>query len=657
MPLDAPARRQRGAAEFRLALAMGLVGGLALGAREALLTLNANAFVQPEQYFFLYLAMPLLTCMALGVLVLLPCSAVFWIARRRMPSRSPLPLYAAVLACAGTLTIAAPGVTGSMMRLHAVGVSVGLGGACVLWALAMILAGAAAAIAGAAGAWYAGRTSQPLRHATPAALGIALLLLWPLGRFVASDWRWEEPRHSASAAVGLPNVVLISIDTLRSDQLGSYGNRLGLTPHLDQLAAGGVMFEEAITAAPWTLPAMASVFTGLDPHHHGAGAITNRHDPLGRSAVPPGSWTLATSLHDRGYRTHAIVTNPYLALRYGFGPGFDGYENLTVESEVFLVTRETTAGRLLAWLRPDLVIADRGETVSARAVRWLGTVGSERPFFLWLHYIDPHPPYSRAGETGHKSFRGDSLFGAAAIEPALTLTSPDVARLRSGEIRLNAEEQDVVRALYRAEVARVDAAVGDVLGALERRGLAAETLVVCLSDHGEEFWEHGGVEHGHTVYDELVRVPLLVRWPGHVPAGARAGGVVRLTDVAPTILDLLGLPAPAAQDGSSLVPLLRGEAVAPRAALVENLLFAEERRALRTHDRKYIRWANGKEEVYDLAADPLERRDLAGVEAIASPLRTLYAERISRQTAAARAATESAPAASHAALRALGYVQ
>jgi arylsulfatase A-like enzyme len=191
--------------------------------------------------------------------------------------------------------------------------------------------------------------------------------------------------------------LLISIDTLRAEHLGCYGDGHGLTPHLDRLAAQGTLFEHAITSSPWTLPAMASLFTGLYPSRHGAGEITNRRDPLGRSPLPPNTRTLTSVLSEAGYRTHASATNPYLALRYGFGEGFETYENVTIESEAFLSFEKTTAVRLLKWIKPEWITGDRGETVSARAHSWLQNYDRSRPFFLWLHYVDPHPPYSRPG--------------------------------------------------------------------------------------------------------------------------------------------------------------------------------------------------------------------------------------------------------------------
>jgi arylsulfatase A-like enzyme len=203
----------------------------------------------------------------------------------------------------------------------------------------------------------------------------------------------------------------------------------------------------------------------------------------------------------------------------------------------------------------------------------------------------------------------------------------------------------------------VDRAVGTVLGALDARGMRDRTLVIVVGDHGEEFWEHGGVEHGHTVYEELIRVPLLMRWPKRLPEKAVSEALVRTVDIAPTVLDLLALPV-GSTDGATLVPVLRGDEASQRVAVVENLLFAEERVGVRTIDREYVRWENGKEEVYDLARDPLELHDLAGRAAYARPLRQLYA-RVERDLSGASLVTAhpSVGPRRDAALRAFGYVQ
>jgi len=636
------------------------VGGLAFGCREAALTIEANAFIQPGHYFWVYLAVPVLGWMMLGILLLLACATVVRQVRRDLSPRAALALYVALIAFAGTLSVTTDWIATVSARLTAVGNAPSAYAETALWVVALAIAtGAALAGSAVAASSYGRRCVSWLPHVLRAVVLILVILCVPAIHFFATDWKWAIGLPAArGGTASAPNMLLISIDTLRADHLGCYGNDRELTPHIDRLARGGTLFEQAITSSPWTLPAVASILTGLYPDHHGAGKITNGRTPLGRSALPAGSWTLARTLRERGYRTQAIVTNPYLALQYNLGQGFDGYENMTIESEAVLSFADTTVMRLAAWLAPGLLVGDRGDAVSRHALRWLSRARARAPFFLWVHYIDPHAPYSRPGTSRHKSMRGDlSVTPASGKQFDLMLSSPDVARLRSGEIRLTAKEKEEIHDLYRGEVASVDAAVGTVLDALDRLGLRDRTLVILVADHGEEFWEHGGVEHGHTVYEELVRVPLIIRWPGHVRAGVRIASQVSVTDIAPSVLDLLRLPLPPGLDGVTMVPALRGEQSASRPVLIENMLFAEERTGLRIGGYKYVRWANGKEEVYNLSSDPAERTDLAGVTAVADRLRGAYARVEKSSWSAAQRTVRVAPdQRTEAALRALGYL-
>jgi arylsulfatase len=395
--------------------------------------------------------------------------------------------------------------------------------------------------------------------------------------------------------------------------------------------------------------------TGLHPRRHGAGAVVDGHDALSRSGLVAEATTLAETFRRRGYRTQAVVTNPYLFPRFGLAAGYEGYDNLTYLSEYMLGARATAGQWLLDRLAPSLTVGDRGVEVSDRAIAWLRAVDpdAQQPFFLWLHYIDPHGPYEATPSSGRKSFREEMLFGDLAGTDH-GMRSPSPVRLRSGEIRLDEKGKAAVRDLYRAEIREADRQVGRVLRALEEHGLDQRTLIVCVSDHGEEFWEHGGVEHGHTLYDEVLRAVWIMKWPEGLPAGERIDRVVSMVDVAPTMQDLVfGVADPV--DGVSLLPLLRGETVEPRTAFAENLLFAEERVAIRTYDAKLVRWSNGKEEAYDLRRDPGEQRDLVALEPFVEPLR------VALRASSAPTVVATTPAvvdgAALRALRALGYVQ
>jgi arylsulfatase A-like enzyme len=643
--------------ELGHAVAVAIVGGFVLGLREALLTTQASAFAQPGQYLLLFLTVPIVSWVVLALLLVVPLACLWAVVNP--DNGASVVTYVGILTVAGALAAVLPAVEAIAGQLRELGVASGILTYGVLFSIAATLSGAAAMIAAAAAQWYQARpgSGRAMRLAVWLVLMILLLCLFPIARFLITDWKRaaSDVASADDTTSPRPNVLLISIDTLRADHLGAYGDSRGLTPNMDRLAAEAVVFERAVTSAPWTLPAMASLMTGLYPHHHGAGQIVNGRDPLGRSALATGTPTLASLLKAHGYRTHAIVTNPYLALAYGFGDGFETYENLSIESEAWLAFERTTAVRLLTAIRPQLLVGDRGATVSARATQWLQEYHGNRPFLLWLHYIDPHPPYSRPGVTRHKSFRGDTLLGSTGDVP-FPLISPDIARLRSGEIRLDARDKQLVHDLYRDEVASVDSAVGVVLDRLTGLGLAQNTLVILVADHGEEFWEHGGVEHGRTVYEEVIRIPLVMRWPARLRA-ERVAHLVGIIDVMPTIAALLDLPDAPQLDGRRLLPLA-GAASSPRSVIIENMLFAEERVGLRTPEHKYVRWETGKEEAYFLANDATEQRDLAAIDAVANPLRALFAANLAShpQDRAPARAPELDDAARQA-LRSLGYLQ
>jgi hypothetical protein len=319
-----------------------------IGAREGFVALGANAFVQPAQYFLVYLAVPILTWILLAALLVVLWTVAY--AAARLPCS--LASCAGVLGFTGALSILVPWVRYILEDLTAVGFDGSL--------LSIFLFIAAVSIAVLTGLLIAGtvRTYDTAVSAWLPSLGIGVMVVAglftvPVLRFFLTDWKWGDRVGETVNDVGeRPNLLLISIDTLRADHLGSYGDASGLTPNMDGLAAGGVTFRQTVSSSPWTLPAMASVVTGLHPWRHRAGLVTNRRDPLGRSPLPEGTWTLAEALRHHGFRTHAIVTNPYLALSYGLGAGFQTYESVTIESEIFVSFQSTTAFRLLTWLWP-----------------------------------------------------------------------------------------------------------------------------------------------------------------------------------------------------------------------------------------------------------------------------------------------------------------
>ena len=430
-----------------------------------------------------------------------------------------------------------------------------------------------------------------------------------------------------------PNIVLIVIDTLRADHVGCIGNPRGLTPAIDALAAGGVVFRRAYAQSSWTKPSIASLLTSRYQSDHG---VIGFESQLAEREI-----TLPEVLRDNGYATGAFVANPVLRDDMGFAQGYEHYE---------------VAG---AW---DVVDVRTREWMNMHAVRWVRQA-LPRPFFLYLQYMEPHVPY-----------RPTAKFAMVFEDrpwPDLRLLNRTLGRNLPLSPEMLADAKDV----YDAEVAEADRRVGVVLDALRGAGALDDAIVVVTADHGEEFVDHGGLLHGSTLYEEVIHVPLVFVATG----GARGVGVdepVELIDVAPTLLDLAGVPASPSFRGRSrrIVVRARGirgwvEALAARWSSDRAPAFSElakssfdlhpdpdpaaMRRAVVHGVEKAIVAGDGSRSFYDLAVDPAEQSPDALSPAARDDLQTLL-------TGFARplAPSESRPIddTTREQLRALGYV-
>lgn len=392
------------------------------------------------------------------------------------------------------------------------------------------------------------------------------------------------------------NVLLVVVDTARADKFGCYGHPGGLTPRIDALAAEGVCFQRAVAHAPWTLPSTASLLTSLHPEQHGAGGFLDLA-PLERGEGPRIAFrplaeevqTVTESFRSAGWRTGAIVNVDFLDEGFGLTQGVDDLDARWYESnqEVRSATQTT-----------DL------------ALDWLAEHGDE-PFFLLAHYFDAHAVYEPPKEFRERfaapQDRADSnfIFG----------TRSHMLLLRAGKLELDAGLIERAERLYEAELAYVDEQVGRLVAGLADNGLDQNTLVVVTADHGEEFLEHGGFEHGHSLYDELVRVPLVLRLPGTIAPDQRLGGTAGLLDVAPTICDLVGLDVPNAFQGHSLVEAIREGKGLERGMLAHGNFWGEPLASWESGGWKLIMTpvpgGEPRVELYDLLNDPEEQRDLA----------------------------------------------
>jgi arylsulfatase A-like enzyme/tetratricopeptide (TPR) repeat protein len=352
------------------------------------------------------------------------------------------------------------------------------------------------------------------------------------------------------------NVLLVTLDTTRADRIGAYGYAQAETPRLDRLASEGVLFETAITPTAFTLPSHSSIMTGLYPPYHGMRLN-------GGSALADVQVTLAEQLAASGYRTGAVIAAFVLDQRWGLSQGFETFDD---EIEMEPDQRLDLAG-----------VQRRADQVVDLGLEWLETE-DERPFFAWLHLYDAHIPYDPPEPYGTR-FGGRGLSG-----------------------------------LYDGEIAYADSQVGRVLDWLEGRGLAENTVVVVLGDHGESLGDHGENEHGYFVYDATVRVPLIVRVPGADLEGIRVPAQVRTIDVLPTILDLVGVERPQPVHGESLVPLmLEPDGGGPEFAYSESMSVHLQYGwsalySLRTTERKFI--DAPRAELYAVNDDPSEMKNL-----------------------------------------------
>jgi arylsulfatase A-like enzyme len=369
----------------------------------------------------------------------------------------------------------------------------------------------------------------------------------------------------AAAPATRPNVVLYVADTLRADRLGCYGYPRATSPHVDALAREGVVFERAVAQSSWTRPAVATIMTGRWPHEHGAVSLM--------SALRTDVATLAERLRAAGWATGAVVTNLNVAARFGFDRGFEHFDYLAERDE-----------------RPALYAS--ASELNAAALPWLAAQG-ERPFFLWLHASDPHAPYGSAADVRARLGGGAGDFRTLVDHPEQA-TADDIRQLSD---------------LYDRDVGTLDAGFGEVMDALRRRGLDRSTLVVFLADHGEEFREHGGFEHGRTLHREVTRVPLVIRLPGNARAGERVATLARQVDVVPTILALAGLPVPHDLPGRPLLAAGTGD---DPVALLETQLAGRRLVGLvRGPWKAVFDEARGQTALYNAASDPGETVDVA----------------------------------------------
>lgn len=433
-----------------------------------------------------------------------------------------------------------------------------------------------------------------------------------------------------------PDVLFLSLDTLRRDRMAPYGP--ALMPTLTGLLEEGVAFDKAFATAPWTAPSFGSIFTGLWPRQHGALARKSDPDtPWVRSDLRSDVPVLTEFLADAGYHTICSQANfGQLSWGSGFDRAFAEYEVCTVPHKKGRFAREKAvlaqAGlkKYLSFVFERLKVRRPNYRLSARrvlqeagavirqAVRLLAASPKDKPVFLWVNLLDMHHPYWAPPKWMPPAEAPGGCVKAQHVHPHL-----------SKDVEWNEEDREYVRRRYDNCARYMDRCIRDLLTQWDSLREARDRLAVFLSDHGEEFWEHGdegsdplgnkrGVLHGHTLYNELIRVPLVFHWPGVAQSGRRVQSVASLVDFAPTILDLLGIDADvSAMVGRSLCRHITAAAAPPeddRVVFSDAVCWGRQSQAAVSAKYKMIRCEQtGRKELYAWGIDDsLEKQNLAG---------------------------------------------
>jgi arylsulfatase A-like enzyme len=450
-----------------------------------------------------------------------------------------------------------------------------------------------------------------------AVLGAAVLLVL-LYWLVRPDSRRAGPRPETANGRDL-NVILVTVDALRADHLSCYGYGLQTSPHIDSLARAGVRFATAYSTAPFTTPSMASFLTGLYPPRHGVRTLPG--------FLAPENLTLAEVLRDHGYATAAITANPILDDRWGFGQGFDDFEVRQLSSGNRFV-RALPLFRLFRQESKTEPLGGKGVTESA--LRWIDGHRGRR-FFLWLHYMDVHGPEKVPLEFVHRYLPnwGHRDYPFARMIEQGKQKGTYVRGILRGPFFTPRQWSDYL-GFYDASISYVDWNLARIVERVDRLGLSGKTVLIVSADHGESLGEHNQLQHGISVYESAVRIPLVFCGGPFTSAHPTVAAEVSAVDVFPTVLEALGLPRPPGLDGHSLLPLVQGE-IAPderrvlhlesednSAAVIRyypNRLSGVEGKSLAVcaEGWKLIyspRWGDHEWELYDLQRDPGEQVNL-----------------------------------------------
>lgn len=465
---------------------------------------------------------------------------------------------------------------------------------------------------------------------------------------------------SVVAAPNAPNVIVLLIDTLRADHLSTYGYKRPTSPAIDALAANGARFDAAYAAAPWTRPSVTSLMTSLYPSSHDVQSEWSK--------LPNDVPTLAELMKSRGYRTAAFSANRQVSPMFGLGRGFDTFWNSKLPTLLAQTSmggwrkllRNFVLAKLLASAHVDdahgawSLRATDAATVNKEVVHWFDREPQTSPYFLYVHYLDPHHPYS-APEDDLNPEKLDQLALHRVVDIPVKRRPYPLTQFDEP----NASDLAGIQALYDAEIRYVDREIGRLLDTLRARGLLDNTYVVVTADHGEEFYDHKQWLHGNSLFEELVRVPLVISGPN---IAARAvDAPVSLLDVLPTIAEWTGAPPPFAVQGRSLNAALSGGELDRARTIFFERNEEPVLRGIRSGDQKLIEldheggptWL-----AYDLARDPHEQASEVRDQLPPELLRTLLEGSAKEAGALLRSRSEyvELKGGTRETLKALGYV-
>lgn len=408
-------------------------------------------------------------------------------------------------------------------------------------------------------------------------------LMVVLGLVLALGGAWRlAHRPRVSSPPSRPNLILITVDALRADHLGVYGYQRNTSPALDQFARSAIVVTDGISQAPYTKASIASLLTGLLPSTHKTHSTadvsfrqmmtgTVGGQPLPTADVLPAALPLLPeTLRQTGYETFAFTTNPFLIADFGFSRGFNHFRFFSGDT----------------FASADQVLLEAWRAVSAPR---------SRPFFVWVHLMEPHSGYTPSA-------------AARALLPPVRPPRPIPSSVTVPPYLIEEPSRDlrVIEARYDGEIRTADAALGAFFNRLRASGLWDTTAIVVTADHGEELLDHGGLEHNRTLYDEVIRVPMLIRVPGLPPRRLKAQ--MQIIDVFPTLVALAGGPPPPDVFGTNMVPVLAGSQSGDLYAVSELVGSAK---SLRTLEWKLIENFDGRRELYRLDSDRVEQHNLA----------------------------------------------